>query len=365
MKRYLALCLMVACAADVPVGQVRQRINANDCGTCTEDVPDCEGSPILLDLNGDGYQMTDSANGVIFDLRNIHKPMRVGWTAAKSDDAWLVLDWNNNGLIDGGREMFGNESLQAVTPHANGFPALAVFDENGDGSIDARDPVYDRLRLWQDTNHDGVSQPEELLTLESRGVMSIGLAYSTVGAWTDGHGNSFREHAPVTYATGWNGGTTAWDVWVHIDPLAPTTLPDGTHTTNEVICGGSEPPDQSNWHCYAKCYKRVSYIFENSFLALGLPVNYSECSGNGWSDLAGLPTPGSNPVGTFYSLGGTRVTNSAARNAAVQQCVRDWMTPPPGSLGITCEQCSRGGQWASRGGSPLAEAYGCFKTLVP
>jgi len=173
------------------IGQVYGPLSG-DCGS---------DDPIILDVEGEGFHLTSPEKGVKFDMENTGHAVQIAWTDPRFHNAFLVLDINGDGMVDSGKELFGNFTPQPKSEHPNGFLALALYDlpangGNGDGVIDAHDAVFSKLRLWIDANHDGISEPGELYTLDHFGIRSLSFGYMS-SPKTDQFGNSFRYRALV------------------------------------------------------------------------------------------------------------------------------------------------------------------------
>lgn len=103
--------------------------------------------PLLLDLDGNGISTLGLDSAMHFDHDGNDFKELTGWVAP--GDGLLMLDKNGNGWLDNGNELFGDfTTLPDGTRAPSSFQALAYYDANRDGKIDANDPIWPQLKVW-------------------------------------------------------------------------------------------------------------------------------------------------------------------------------------------------------------------------
>ena len=123
-------------------------------------------SPLVVDLDGDGVETTTVENGVYFDHDDNGFAENSGWVG--KDDGLLVRDLNNNGQIDDGTELFGNNTVLSNGQKAtNGFEALKDLDSNNNNVFNSSDTAWNQVKVWKDANQNGKVDSGELLSLVS------------------------------------------------------------------------------------------------------------------------------------------------------------------------------------------------------
>ncbi len=156
--------------------------------------------PIILDLDGNGLKTVGLGSNIYFDHNGDGILTKTGWVG--EGDALLVWDRNANGLIENGAELFGDFTpMPDGTLAPNGFAALAALDTNGDGVLDATDPAFAELKLWIDSDQNGVTGEGELMSLADAGIASLNLG-STLKNQKQSNGNTLAREGSFTRTDG-------------------------------------------------------------------------------------------------------------------------------------------------------------------
>lgn len=170
--------------------------------------PIFNADPLVLDLTGNGINLTAVASDApMIDVNADGFLVHTGWVGANT--GILVDDKNGNGLVDNAGEMFGGSGV-------NGFAALAQYDTNGDGVIDANDAIFGEFKVWRDLNGNGVVDAGEMESLGDAGIASINLS-ATAQTGVTNAGNTVLSTGTFTRT---DGTTSAIDdVNFNTDPF--------------------------------------------------------------------------------------------------------------------------------------------------
>lgn len=195
----------------------------------TEDTTISSGcDPLILDLNGDGIQTTGKDDAVWFDLNGDGAKEHLTWTNRNTQEGLLYVDLNHKNRVDNGSELFGIGTVIPDGSHAkDGFAALAMYDlpeygGNSDGVIDANDAIWNHLRVWIDSNHDGVCDPGETAPIHAYGVEQILLRAVRANS-VDSAGNTHALRG--LYLQHVTDGSRSIYQWLEVDSIAFQRVP--------------------------------------------------------------------------------------------------------------------------------------------
>jgi hypothetical protein len=168
--------------------------------------PQCDGgeTPLVLRFDDAPIMMIDAeaTPSATFDISMTADQsgcITTDWPSAATP--WLAIDLDQNGSIDGGHELFGSGTQVGDHKAQNGFIALAAYDDNRDGRVDAHDARFNELLLWRDYDADRMSSSDELERLSDAGVDSLAVAYAS-DRQCDARGNCGIERAQFSHAGG-------------------------------------------------------------------------------------------------------------------------------------------------------------------
>ena len=159
---------------------------------------DSRVSPLIISMNSEarGIKLTSPLDGIQFDILGensfpiAHTKKQISWLTPEDQEYYFIVLPNKAGQVLGINEMFGDNTRGPDGKFAaNGYAALAKYDDDKDQLITDEDAIFSELRLWADKNRDGVADPNELFTLKEKGLIVIDLNYDKRYKETDQYGN--------------------------------------------------------------------------------------------------------------------------------------------------------------------------------
>jgi VCBS repeat-containing protein len=169
--------------------------------------------PIVLDFNANGITSTSlDKSDVYFDYDSDGIKEKTAWI--ESADGLLSVDLNGDGIISDGSELFGEYTKKLDGTNAvDGYDALKQYDTNNDDILDSSDANFELLKIWQDSNSDGITDDSELKSLGEYGITQITLKNDDFEQTLE---NDNLISMQTNYSTNDSQGVVR-DVWFQID----------------------------------------------------------------------------------------------------------------------------------------------------
>ncbi|MGP1354538.1 MAG: hypothetical protein ACTS1Z_14575 [Parasphingopyxis sp.] len=137
--------------------------------------------PIILDLDGDGIELTDASHGTLqWDVDEDGVLDQLGWVGG--DDAFLAFDRDGSGTVNSLSEISFVGDMEGAQTDLEGLRAFdSDHDGNADGVLDANDVWFHEFYVWQDRNQNAISEADEMVRLSDSGITSIDLTGKPTG----------------------------------------------------------------------------------------------------------------------------------------------------------------------------------------
>jgi len=192
ISRYLARILAITVALGAVFWASHTPSRPATCEFADIASPPYVPASLVIDLDGDGVELTDvNTSKVMFD-QDINGFAEVtGWVT--SDDGFLVFDRNGNKQIDNSLELFGRS-----TDYDDGFALLSQLDTDRDGAITNSDGEFSKLFVWRDLQRNAIVDFGEVADLASYGIAEIDLSAQEVDELNQGNQVILRGRAGLS-----------------------------------------------------------------------------------------------------------------------------------------------------------------------
>lgn len=126
-------------------------------------------TPIVIPLSGETSLASLLAPGRTSGFDLVGDGLKRDWPWVKPTTGILVWDPLDTGKITSGRQLFGNSTWWMF--FRDGYEALASLDTDRNGWLEG--PELSGIRVWQDANGNGVSDPGEIKPLAAHQIAAL------------------------------------------------------------------------------------------------------------------------------------------------------------------------------------------------
>ncbi|MBX9670302.1 MAG: tetratricopeptide repeat protein [Candidatus Obscuribacterales bacterium] len=156
-------------------------------------------TPIVVPLRADvAAEDLMASHRVVFDLDGNGPRAYGAWPTSSA--GWLVFDGDDSGRIESGLKLFGCSTFWIFWK--DGYEALSALDSDNDGFV--RGAEAQDLKIWSDSNQNGISEAGEVRTLAECSIEALSCRASQAP------NGMLHSERGVVFTSGATGTTYDW-----------------------------------------------------------------------------------------------------------------------------------------------------------